>query len=131
MFSSMHNDMTEALQELRAKQDQLATAFRELDEVTASATSADRTVKATVDGRGRLTDLAFQGRRWRDMAPKELGAKIVEVVADAQRQAAAAVDEVMGGLTPAGVDLQELRENGPDVAAVIDSAIGEVGRWSR
>ncbi|MER6992723.1 YbaB/EbfC family nucleoid-associated protein [Saccharopolyspora hirsuta] len=131
MFSSMHNDMTEALQELRAKQDELTTAFGKLDEVTASATTKDRAIRATVDGRGKLTDLELTGQRWRDMAPKELGAKIVEVVGDAQRQAAAAVDEVMGGLAPDGVDLQQLRENGPDLAAMIDSAIGEAGRWSR
>ncbi|MER5389473.1 YbaB/EbfC family nucleoid-associated protein [Saccharopolyspora sp. NPDC002686] len=131
MFSSMHNDMTEALQELRAKQDQFSTAFAELDEVTASATTKDRAIKATVDGRGRLTEVVFNGQRWRDMAPKELGAKIVEVVSDAQRQAASAVDEVMSGLTPAGVDLRELRENGPDLEAVIDSTLGDVGRWSR
>ncbi|MGW1680199.1 YbaB/EbfC family nucleoid-associated protein [Saccharopolyspora sp. NPDC002376] len=131
MYSSMHNEMTGAMQELRAQQEQFSAAFGKLDEVTASATTKDRAIKATVDGRGTLTGLEFNGQRWRDMAPKELGAKIVEVVADAQRQAATAVDEVMAGLTPDGVDLQQLRENGPDLQVMLDTALGEAGRWSR
>jgi hypothetical protein len=88
-------------------------------------------IKATVDGQGRLTELAFTGQRWREMAPKELCAKIVEVVADAQGKAAASVQELMAGLIPDGVDLDRLRENGPDLDAMIDSAIADAGRWSR
>src|SRR5262245_45453526 len=109
MFSSFENEMTGALGELRAKQEEIAAALAKLQETTASATSKDRMLKATVDGQGRLTELAFNGTRWREMAPKELGAKIVEVVADAQRGAAAATSELMGGLVPAGMDLEELR----------------------
>ena len=88
-------------------------------------------LKTTVDGQGRLTELVFNGKRWREMAPKELGAKIVEVVADAQRGAAEATSELMGGLVPAGVDLEELRSAGPDLEAMMDSAIADVDRWSR
>lgn len=131
MFSSFENEMTGALRELRAKQEEIAAAIAKLQEATATATSKDRMLKATVDGQGRLTELAFNGKRWREMAPKELGAKIVEVVADAQRNAAAATGELMGGLVPAGVDLEELRSAGPDLEAMMDSAIADVDRWSR
>src|SRR5882757_7877519 len=98
MFTPLHNEMTGAMRELRAKQEQITAAFGKLQETTASATTKDRAIRATVDGQGRLTELAFNGKRWREMAPKELGAKIVEVVADAQRQAASSVNELMGGL---------------------------------
>lgn len=131
MFSSFGNEMTGALRELRAKQEEIATALGKLREATASATSKDRMLKATVDGQGRLTELVFNGKRWREMAPKELGAKIVEVVADAQRGAAEKTGELMGGLVPAGVDLEELRSAGPDLEAMMDSAIADVDRWSR
>ena len=131
MFSSFENEMTGALRELRAKQEEIATALGKLQEATATATSKDRMLKATVDGQGRLTELVFNGKRWREMAPKELGAKIVEVVADAQRGAAEATSELMGGLVPAGVDLEELRSAGPDLEAMMDTAIADVDRWSR
>lgn len=131
MFSSFENEMTGALRELRAKQEEIASALGKLHEATATATSKDRMLKATVDGQGRLTELAFNGKRWREMAPQELGAKIVEVVADAQRGAAEATSELMGGLVPAGVDLEELRSAGPDLEAMMNSAIADVDRWSR
>lgn len=131
MFSSFENEMTGALRELRAKQEEIAAALGKVREATATATSKDRMLKATVDGQGRLTELAFNGTRWREMAPKELGAKIVEVVADAQRGAAEATSELMGGLVPAGVDLEELRSAGPDLEAMMNSAIADVDRWSR
>ena len=131
MFSPLHNEMTDAMRGLREKQEQIAAAMGSLQETTASATTKDRTIKATVDGQGRLTELAFNGQRWRDLAPKELGAKIVEVVADAQRQAAASVNELMGGLVPAGVDLERLRDAGPDLESMMDDAIEDAGRWTR
>ena len=130
MFSSFGNEMTEAMRELRDKQGEIASALGKMHEATATATSKDRMLQATVDGQGRLTELAFNGKRWREMAPKELGAKIVEVVADAQRQAAAATGELMTGLVP-GADLEQLRSVGPDLEAMIDSAIADVGKWSR
>jgi len=131
MFSPLHNEMTDAMRDLRAKQEQITAAFGRLQDATASATTKDRTIKATVDGQGQLTELTFNGKRWREMAPKELGAKIVEVVADAQRQAATSVTELMTGLVPDGVDLDRLRAVGPDLDAMIDSAIEDAGRWTR
>jgi DNA-binding protein YbaB len=131
MFSSFENEMTEAMRELRDKQGEIAEALGKMQEATATATSKDRMLKATVDGQGRLTELTFNGTRWREMAPKELGAKIVELVADAQGQAAATTGELMAGLVPAGVDLEQLRSVGPDLEAMIDTAIADVGKWSR
>ena len=131
MFSSLHNEMTEALTSLRADQEKIAAALGKLGEVTASATTKDRTIKATVDGQGRLVELDLKGQKWREMAPKELGAKIVEVVTEAQQQASGATVELMAGLTPTGVDLERLRVDGPDLEAMIASAIEDSGRWSR
>ena len=131
MFSSLHNEMTEALTSLRAEQEKIAAALGKLGEVTASATTKDRTIKATVDGQGRLVELDFKGQKWRDLAPKELGAKIVEVVTEAQQQASGATVELMAGLTPAGVDLERLRVEGPDLEAMVTSVIEDSGRLAR
>jgi DNA-binding protein YbaB len=131
MFSSFENQMTEAMRELRDKQGEIASALGKLHEATATATSKDRVLTATVDGQGKLTELAFNGKRWREMAPKELGAKIVEVVAEAQEQAARKTSELMGGLVPSGFDLEQLRTVGPDLESMIDEAVADVGKWSK
>lgn len=131
MFSSFENQMTEAMRELRDKQSEIASALGKMHETTATASSKDRMLKATVDGQGTLTELEFNGKRWREMPPKELGAKIVEVVADAQRQAALKTSELMSGLVPSGFDLDQLRTVGPDMESMIDDAITDVGKWSK
>ncbi len=131
MFSSFENQMTEAMRELRDRQSEIASALGKLNEATATATSKDRMLKATVDAQGKLTELVFNGKRWREMAPKELGAKIVEVVADAQRRAALTTSELMAGLVPSGFDLEQLRTVGPDLESMIDDAIADVGKWSK
>ena len=131
MFSSFENQMTEAMRELRDKQGEIAAALGKLNEATATATSKDRMLQATVDGQGKLTELAFNGKRWREMAPKELGAKIVEVVAEAQEQAALKTSALMGGLVPTGFDLEQLRTVGPDLEAMMDEAIADAGKWSK
>ncbi|MEU3269285.1 YbaB/EbfC family nucleoid-associated protein [Saccharomonospora sp. NPDC006951] len=131
MFSPLHNEIDEAMREMRAKQEELTGAFDKLREVTATAASKDRAIQATVDSQGKLTDLTLSGKRWRDMAPKELGAKIVEVVTDAQDQAAAATASAMAGFLPEGLDLDRLRESGPDLAAMFDDALKDEGTWRR
>ncbi|MBK1787784.1 YbaB/EbfC family nucleoid-associated protein [Prauserella cavernicola] len=123
MFSPLHNQLDEAMREMRAKQEELAGAFGKLQDVTATATSKDRAIQATVDSQGKLTELTLNGKRWRDMAPKELAAKIVEVVTDAQDEAAAATSSAMAGLIPEGLDLEKLRESGPDLDAMFDEAL--------
>lgn len=131
MFAPLHNEMTSALSELRAQQEKIADAVGRLQEVTTTSSTKDNTVSATVDGQGKLVELSFRGRRWRDLAPKELAAKIVEVVTDAQGKAFAATAGVMSDLVPAGMDIQRLREVGPDLESMFDDAIEEARRWQK
>lgn len=128
MFSPLHNEMTSALTDLRARQAQIAETVGRLDDVTGNAATKDRTIEAIVDGQGRLTELTFRGQRWRELAPKELGTKIVEVVAEAQRNAADTTAQLVADLVPEGVDLDRLREMGPDLDAMFASAIEEAER---
>lgn len=131
MFTPLHNELSEALNGLREQQGQIEDAVGKLDEVTATAASKDRTVAATVNGQGKLTELEIKGTRWREMAPKEFAAKVVEAVAAAQEQAAAESTALMAGLLPDGMDLDKLREQGPDLQAMIDTALEDTGRWAR
>jgi DNA-binding protein YbaB len=131
MFAPLHNEMTSALSELRAQQEKIADAVGRLQEVTTTSSTKDNMVSATVDGQGKLVELSFRGRRWRDLAPKELAAKIVEVVTDAQGKAFAATAGVMSDLVPAGLDIERLREVGPDLESMFDDAMKEARRWQK
>jgi DNA-binding protein YbaB len=131
MFAPLHNEMNSALSDLRAQQEKIAGAIGRLQEVTAKAATKDNTITATVDGQGKLVELSFRGRRWRDMAPKELATKIVEVVAEAQHNASAATAGVMADLVPDGMDIERLRALGPDLESMFDEAIKETRRWQK
>ncbi|GGS30356.1 MULTISPECIES: YbaB/EbfC family nucleoid-associated protein [Actinokineospora] len=131
MFTPLHNDMAAALAELRAQQAKIADALGRVGEVTASAATEDRMVTATVDGRGRLTEIALAGRRWRDLAPGELAARVVDVVTRAQDKAAEAAASAVAGLMPEGIDLDRLRDVGPELSTMVAEAVDEAGRWGR
>ncbi|OLF17637.1 YbaB/EbfC family nucleoid-associated protein [Actinophytocola xanthii] len=131
MSAPLHNEMAAAMEQLRERQKELTAAVGRAQEVSESATSRDRMVKATVNGQGQLTELELKGRRWRDLAPKELSAKIVEAVGEAQRAAAAATHEVMTGLLPPGLDLERLRTSGPDLDGMFASMLKDAEGWLR
>ncbi|MFT7841739.1 YbaB/EbfC family nucleoid-associated protein [Saccharothrix sp. BKS2] len=133
MSGPLHDEMTTALTDLRAQQDRIAETLAQLGSVEATSTSEDRLLQATVDGQGRLTGLKFTGRRWRDLAPKELAAKLVEVVNRAQDQAAQQTASLMSGLMPAGLDPERLRDLGTDLDALFESAVQDLasGRGDR
>lgn len=66
-------DLTPLLRGLRAVQ-------RDLDDLRAEATSADRLVTATVDGRGRLTDLEIDRAACRSPNSTALAAAVLDAI---------------------------------------------------
>ncbi|MDQ2589060.1 YbaB/EbfC family nucleoid-associated protein [Saccharothrix yanglingensis] len=133
MTTPLHNEMAAALAELREQQTRITEAVTRLKAAEVTATSDDRLLQATVDSQGRLTELKFTGRRWRDLAPKELAARLVDVVNRAQDKAAEQSAGMVAGLMPAGMDLDALRAGAPGLDALFEAAIGDVttGRWAR
>ncbi|PNW10764.1 hypothetical protein C1632_03160 [Microbacterium testaceum] len=86
MMQFTGDDIEQMMTEVRQTHADLAARAADVDALTATATSKDRVLSATVDARGVLTDLRMTGQSWRELAPKELCAKIVAVVAQAQRE---------------------------------------------
>ncbi|MGX7828861.1 YbaB/EbfC family nucleoid-associated protein [Actinokineospora sp. 24-640] len=130
MSTPLHNKMADALADLRVQRDRIEQTLERMRAVEASATSDDRTVEATVDNQGRLTALRLNGRRWRDTSPKELCARLVDVVSRAQDKAAAETAALAAGMVPAGMDLAALRDSGPDLDALF-AAVDDPAGWSR
>lgn len=131
MSTPLHNEMAAALAELREQQSRITEAVERLKSADATVVSEDRLISASVNGQGRITELKFAGRRWRELAPKELAARIVDVVTKAQDKAAESTNALVSGLMPEGVDLDRLRDAGPDLDALFGAAVADAGRWTR
>jgi DNA-binding protein YbaB len=87
---------------------QAGQAREALSELSATATSKDRLVTATVDARGTLTELKFNSSRYRSMAPSELSAVLTETIGRAQREVTSQMMETFGGID--GFDLDSVKD---------------------
>lgn len=119
MLPGMHNDLAKAVENLREYREKLAESVSEMQAVTASATTKDRMLKVSVDARGRLTEVVFRGNRWRELSPKELGAKVMDVVTRAQEKARTSAISVATGVAPEGLDIRKFMEHGPDLDRMV------------
>ncbi|GAA3057118.1 YbaB/EbfC family nucleoid-associated protein [Actinokineospora globicatena] len=130
MSTPLHNELATALAELREQQERIALAVDTVAKATTTVTTEDRMVEATVDGQGKLTELKFTGRRWRDLAPKELAARLVEVIGKAQEQSSRSSAEVFAGVMPGGVapsmfDMSDAATVNAEIGAMFDRAVKE------
>ncbi|MFD9287626.1 YbaB/EbfC family nucleoid-associated protein [Streptomyces sp. NPDC060030] len=87
--------------------EQAGQAQAALSEISATATSKDRLVTATVDARGTLTELKFNSSRYRSMAPTELAALLAETISKAQEDVHGQMMETFGGFD--GHDLDSVK----------------------
>jgi DNA-binding protein YbaB len=120
-MSNFFEGMDEAIANLKAQQARIGEASERMTKVTGSATSKDRMVTATVDSKGRLVDLKLKGTRYRQLAPAELTARIVETVREAQEQAASEAASTFAGLLPPGLGIPI--DGKFDLDAMFDEAV--------
>jgi|tagenome__1003787_1003787.scaffolds.fasta_scaffold20858230_2 hypothetical protein len=121
MSNSAEFDLDHAIADLRAEQARIQAATDHMTALSGSATSKDRMVTATVDSRGRLTDLKLSGTRYRQLAPTELTTRIVDTVRAAQEDAARAASGALAGLLPDGLGVPVDGEF--DMEAMFEAAI--------
>lgn len=107
MTTDHRAQVDELLADYRRSRDQLASVQRDLAKVTASATSPDGTVTATVGARGTLTDLELTDAAYR-MRPAQLAQVIVRTTQDAAARAAERTYRAMAPVLPAGTDPEAL-----------------------
>ncbi|WP_158893800.1 YbaB/EbfC family nucleoid-associated protein [Amycolatopsis anabasis] len=98
----------ELLADYRRSRDSLAAVQRELAAISASASSDDELVTATVGPRGTLTSLTIRDEAYRRYQPAELAAEIVRVTAAATVRALTGAGEVLAPALPRGTDPQAL-----------------------
>jgi DNA-binding protein YbaB len=124
------DEIEQMLAEARATHAQLAERAAEVEALTATAASKDRTVSATVDARGVLTELKITGQSWRELAPKELCSKIVDVVAQAQRDVQGRGQELFEGVGPDGLDPTGGLPSADEMTAMLQGLVAQFGEES-
>jgi DNA-binding protein YbaB len=98
----------ELLADYRRSREHLATFQRQLAAITATASSADGLVTATVGPRGTLTGLQIGDAAYRRYRPAELAEQIVRATAAATVEALAGAADVLAPALPHGSDPQAL-----------------------
>jgi hypothetical protein len=105
-------DFAAAMKDLQTEyakaRDGLATLQNGLSDTTASVRAKSRQVSATVDARGRLTELKFHGQSYRTMAPAELAKLVVETVNRAHEDAQRDLWKSAAAFLPANVTVDEV-----------------------
>ncbi|MEJ2854605.1 MULTISPECIES: YbaB/EbfC family nucleoid-associated protein [unclassified Saccharothrix] len=107
MTTEHRAQVDELLADYRRSRDQLASVQRDLAKVTASATSPDGTVTATVGAQGALTDLELTDAAYR-LRPAQLAQVIVRTTQEAAARAAERTYRAMAPVLPAGTDPEAL-----------------------
>ncbi|WP_051385674.1 YbaB/EbfC family nucleoid-associated protein [Actinokineospora inagensis] len=137
MSTPLHNEMAAALASLREEHEKITAAVERVRSATTTVTADDRMFEVTVDGRGKLLDLKFSGRRWRELAPAELSGKLIETITKAQELAAAGTQgtftELMPkGLAPNGFELSSVDALRAEVETMLNSAATDSTRmWTK
>ncbi|HEV2784647.1 MAG TPA: YbaB/EbfC family nucleoid-associated protein, partial [Actinophytocola sp.] len=90
----------ELLADYQRSREQLAAVHRALASVSASASSEDGAVTATVGPRGSLTGLVIDESAYRRYRPAELADLIVRTAAAAAGQAARSATELVAPVLP-------------------------------
>lgn len=86
----------EALADLEREKAKLREVGKIWEEASTTVRAKDNSFAMTFDGRGELTELVFNGSKYRTLAPAHLAHLIVETLRAGRAQAVAKVQEVMG-----------------------------------
>ncbi|MFO7193523.1 MULTISPECIES: YbaB/EbfC family nucleoid-associated protein [Thermocrispum] len=98
----------ELLGEYRRGREQLAGLHRTLRSITATASTPDGSVSATVGPRGTLTGLTITEQAYQRFTPAELAEQIVRLAGQAAASAVAKAGAVLAPALPSGVDPEAL-----------------------
>ena len=108
MSESIPEQAEQALARLRNQMAEFGQASASLESAAEEAVSKDRMVGAKVNAKGELVELKFHTQKYRQMAPAELSAAVMDVIDQARSQMAARVAQTYARFAPEGIDLNEV-----------------------
>ncbi|MFE7527469.1 YbaB/EbfC family nucleoid-associated protein [Kitasatospora sp. NPDC057542] len=115
MTFSYAEQIDQAMAALAEQQVRMAEAAKELQAATASATSKDRMVTATVGAQGQVVSLVFHTTGYRTMAPAQLGTVIADVLNTARADLGERLVETMGSFSGLGETLRASMTGGSEL----------------
>src|SRR4051812_43020998 len=110
-------ELDEQRRKLTEMQGQLATA-------KTTVRARDRLFIVTLDGRGEVTEIAFDSLRYRRLAPAELAKLIVDTIATGRKEAIDKMGAMLGADPLPGISFAEIATNARPAAEVLDSFLG-------
>ncbi|EWM19092.1 YbaB/EbfC family nucleoid-associated protein [Kutzneria sp. 744] len=122
-FRSLDEASEAALAALEREQRKLADVTRVIDEETVTVRAKDRSLSITLDGRGEVTNIAFNGTKYRAMAPAELAHLLVETIRAGRAQCVQKMTAAMGQPALPDIDFAELASGNLNPMEVFDKLI--------
>lgn len=116
--------VAEAMAQFEEERRKLADLQSSLSSTTTTVRARDRLFTVTLDGRGEVTSITFDGFRYRKLAPAELARLIVETIATGRRQAIDKLGAMVGSDPLPGVSFSELATGSRPFTEVLDSFLG-------
>jgi DNA-binding protein YbaB len=89
---------------------EFSSLHKRMQELSASATSPQRLLTATVGAQGEVTALKFHSDGYRSMAQSELEHVLLETIKRARQQVMDQMKELANPLAPAGVSIDDVLE---------------------
>ncbi|MEV6636975.1 YbaB/EbfC family nucleoid-associated protein [Actinoplanes sp. NPDC051470] len=106
----------------RKQRESAAERYRQIQAISATATSARREVSVTVSHSGAVRDIKFTGTAYRRLAPAELATLLMETIDEAAKEVAGKLAEVLAPRLPPGVDVEKLLAGDVDPASFLPAA---------
>lgn len=120
-------ELEQMMAEMTEAHASIANVETQFNEVSATAVSKDRMISATADAHGVLSGLKLTGQSWREISAKELTAKIVDVVSQAQAEARQRGAALFADIAPAGVDPTSGLPEGVEMEAMLQGLVAQFG----
>lgn len=122
-FNESFLDINAAMAALDEERRRLAEISRIRREETTTVHAKDKSVSMTFDGSGELTELKFNGNKYRSMAPAELASLLIETVKLGRSRSMAKMTELMSSDSTPGIDIAGIASGKVDPSEVIDSLL--------
>ena len=120
----LRSSVADALDQVEQERRRLADVQSQMASTTTTVHAKDRLFSVTLDGRGELSGITFEGTRYRRLAPAELARLIVDTFATGRRQAIEKIGTMMGTDPLPGVSFTDLATGSRPFTEVLDSFFG-------
>lgn len=121
--SFMNMDIDAAMAALDKERRRLDDISKARQEETTTVQAKDHSLEMTFDGSGELTDLKFNGTKYRSMPPAQLASVIVQTLNDGRAQSMAKLTDLVSSDIMPGVDLAGIASGKVDPSSVLDQLI--------